>query len=151
MRAPAVPVLDDPFRAPADVGRAIPLATIQPCGVATDRIGRGTSARSPMRSRDARRSEDKRDRADRGSRIRGRSWEVKARMSACAGVRPLLRAPPLADGSHATSPEKVAADAVVPVVRDCLLDRLSETPLAEIGMEHAVVSPRICVGASDHA
>ena len=40
-------------------GRAAPtevMPTIQPCGVATDRIGRGTSARSPLRSRGACRS-----------------------------------------------------------------------------------------------
>jgi hypothetical protein len=48
-----------------------------------------------------------------------------ARPSACLGIRRLLRAPPLASGSQAASPEKVVADAVVAVVRDCLLDRLS--------------------------
>ncbi len=42
---PAIAFLARPPR-----GGAIGLATIQPCGVATDRIGRRTSARSPTRS-----------------------------------------------------------------------------------------------------
>ena len=40
----------------------IALATIQSCGVAPDQIGRGTSARSPLRSSDARRPDKQRDR-----------------------------------------------------------------------------------------
>lgn len=48
MRAPAVPVLDDPFRAPADVGRAIPLATLQSC---RSRSRRSTLSDSPTSAR----------------------------------------------------------------------------------------------------
>jgi hypothetical protein len=37
---------DDRIRVPRRGRRAVALATIHPCGVATDRIGRGTSGRS---------------------------------------------------------------------------------------------------------
>jgi hypothetical protein len=83
----------------------IPTATIQPCGVATDRIGRGTSARSPMRSRDLTWRSLESDRAD-GNIRGGRDWSeresrpTQPRAVSGLGSRPgglLLRWPVLAE------------------------------------------------------